>query len=239
MLGSLTCESSDGLLKVSVGAGFSDELRNTIKEDVIGSIVSIQYNQISKDAVSAIWLEQEYSEQNQSEIIEDWMQIINKFTSLSDDTWTALDDKAHRDFAEFRHTLPEKVFEIITRNDQHKVGLDTAVPNHYLKNMYLNFLTNTEKFNLDKVIYGHIGNNHLHANVFFRNESERINAELFYEECIKYVLSVGGTVSAEHGIGKLKVKYLEMMFGKSSIEQMTSIKRVLDEANILNIGNLF
>ncbi len=49
LLGSLVCQSSDGLLNVAVGTGFSDELRKSIKEDIIGSIITVQYNQIIKD----------------------------------------------------------------------------------------------------------------------------------------------------------------------------------------------
>lgn len=50
ILGSLICESSDGLVKVDVGTGFSDQLRNEIKEDIVGSIISVQYNQLISNA---------------------------------------------------------------------------------------------------------------------------------------------------------------------------------------------
>jgi len=45
-LGALVCETSDGKLRVNVGTGFSDEQRENIKEDIIGSIITVQYNQI-------------------------------------------------------------------------------------------------------------------------------------------------------------------------------------------------
>jgi D-lactate dehydrogenase (cytochrome) len=48
-----------------------------------------------------------------------------------------------------------------------------------------------------------------------------------------------GTVSAEHGIGKLKKPFLEMMYGKEIVKQFAAIKRVFDPDFILNCGNLF
>ncbi len=197
-----------------------------------------KYNQIDESAIGAIWIEQEIAIENEDQILENWFNFISQYSNLIDDTWTALNDSEHEKFREFRHTLPEKVFEIITRNNQHKVGLDTAVPNPHLKKQYEIILEKVAKFKLDKVIYGHIGNNHLHANVFFRNEAERENAYFFYDEVIAEVLKLGGTVSAEHGIGKLKVKYLREMFGGSGINQMLNIKKIIDKAMILNIGNL-
>ncbi len=198
-----------------------------------------KYPQIDLSAVSAIWVEQEILAELEDEIVGNWFELISNYTSLADDTWAAFNPVDHIRFREFRHTLPEKVFEIVTRNNQHKVGVDAAVPNDCLPKMYSLLVNTAEKYNLDKVIYGHIGNSHLHGNVFFKNENERNNAYLFYDEVIDEVLKMGGTVSAEHGIGKLKVKYLLQMFGKENIEQMRAIKNAIDPNNILNIGNLF
>jgi D-lactate dehydrogenase (cytochrome) len=49
----------------------------------------------------------------------------------------------------------------------------------------------------------------------------------------------GGTISAEHGIGKLKCKYLEKMYGKAAIDEMKAIKRAIDPQWRLNRGTIF
>lgn len=198
-----------------------------------------KYEQIDSSAIAAIWVEQEIISDLEDEIVGNWFELISNYTNLADDTWAALNPSEHIRFREFRHTLPEKVFEIVTRNNQHKVGVDAAVPNACLSKMYELLINTADKYNLDKVIYGHIGNSHLHGNVFFKNENERNNAYLFYDEVIDEVLKMGGTVSAEHGIGKLKVKYLLKMFGNTIIEQMRAVKKSIDPNNILNVGNLF
>lgn len=45
MLGSVTCETSDGLIEVNVGSGFSDEARKMKAEDIVGNIIEVKYNQ--------------------------------------------------------------------------------------------------------------------------------------------------------------------------------------------------
>ena len=48
-LGALVCESSDGVIRVNVGSGYSDEQRDTFGKDVIGKIVTVKYNARIKD----------------------------------------------------------------------------------------------------------------------------------------------------------------------------------------------
>jgi FAD/FMN-containing dehydrogenase len=50
---------------------------------------------------------------------------------------------------------------------------------------------------------------------------------------------MGGTISAEHGVGKLKVALLCEMVGEEAIRQMRELKRLFDPGVILNRGNLF
>ena len=72
-----------------------------------------------------------------------------------------------------------------------------------------------------------------------KNEEEfKLSRKLYGEICSKSV-ELGGTISAEHGIGKLKTKYLLDMFGEENILQMAALKKSLDPNMILNIGNIF
>ena len=52
-------------------------------------------------------------------------------------------------------------------------------------------------------------------------------------------VELGGTVSAEHGLGKRKRGLLEIQYSAAEIEAMKAVKRRLDPAGILNPGNLF
>ena len=92
---------------------------------------------------------------------------------------------------------------------------------------------------MDYVLFGHIGDCHLHANIF---TSEKLSLEKslsIYDACIDKGLSFGGTVSAEHGIGKLKKKYLKRLYDKRAINEMRDVKQALDPLWLLGVGNMF
>jgi len=52
-------------------------------------------------------------------------------------------------------------------------------------------------------------------------------------------VSRGGTVSAEHGIGKIKHAFMEIMVGEPGLREMARVKSIFDPAGILNRGNIF
>ena len=63
--------------------------------------------------------------------------------------------------------------------------------------------------------------------------------ERVVDTTIRHVLSMGGTVAAEHGIGKLKRRWLELQLGGTQLGMMRAVKRELDPLGILAPGNLF
>lgn len=190
-------------------------------------------------AASAIWIEQEYSKEFEDELLTKWFNLINQYTKFADETWTAMSDKEHEKFREFRHQLPLKIVEINRKNNQQKFGTDIAVPNIKLKEFYKFLLARIKQINVDYVIYGHIGNSHFHANIFYKNEKELELSNEFYDDSVDKVLELHGTVSAEHGIGKIKKKYLLRMYGEKNIQEMKQIKKSLDDKYILGLGTLF
>ena len=64
-------------------------------------------------------------------------------------------------------------------------------------------------------------------------------AKHIYGRLIAQSMMLGGTVSAEHGIGKLKSHYLYVMYGERYINEMSELKAAFDVKNILNRGNMF
>jgi D-lactate dehydrogenase (cytochrome) len=92
---------------------------------------------------------------------------------------------------------------------------------------------------LDYVIFGHIGDCHLHANILPKTDEESVLAKHIYGRCIAQAVTLGGVVSAEHGIGKLKAKYLNVMMGERYINEMIELKHAFDPKGILGRGNMF
>jgi D-lactate dehydrogenase (cytochrome) len=140
---------------------------------------------------------------------------------------------------EFRHALPVSVNERIVKYKQRKVGTDMAVPDEKFVS-FLNFYR--QKLNeseLDYVIFGHIGDNHLHANILPKDETEAKKAKHLYGRFVAQAIMLGGTISAEHGIGKLKSKYLKAMYGERFLNEMAELKKAFDPNGILGRGNMF
>ncbi|MCM8798967.1 MAG: FAD-binding oxidoreductase, partial [Candidatus Omnitrophica bacterium] len=191
------------------------------------------------DIETALLVEQEYTPENQNAVLDEWVNFLDKKGILLENSWFSQTDKEKEFFQEFRHTLPELVNRMVKRNGFPKIGTDLAVPEEKFLSTYRFYQKLLKETKLEYVIFGHIGDNHLHINILPKNEEEFIKTKNIYTEMVKKVVEMGGTVSAEHGIGKLKHKYLEMMFGEGAIKEMAYLKKQLDPALILGLDNIF
>ena len=93
------------------------------------------------------------------------------------------------------------------------------------------------------VWYGHIGDGNLHLNIL---KPENLQIEEFKERCNEVstdifdaIKTLGGSVSAEHGVGTLKAPYLDYSKSDSEIDAMRAIKAIFDPDGILNPGKVF
>ena len=89
------------------------------------------------------------------------------------------------------------------------------------------------------VIFGHIGDAHVHVNVLPRSGEEASRAAALILDLARDAVRLGGTVSAEHGLGKRKAHLLALQYTAGEIEAMRSIKRRLDPQWLLGRGTLF
>ncbi|MCM8765961.1 MAG: FAD-binding oxidoreductase, partial [Candidatus Omnitrophica bacterium] len=202
-------------------------------------LLRTKFPQIPQDIETALLVEQEYTPENQNAVLDEWVNFLDKKGILLENSWFSQTDKEKEFFQEFRHTLPELVNRMVKRNGFPKIGTDLAVPEEKFLSTYRFYQKLLKETKLEYVIFGHIGDNHLHINILPKNEEEFIKTKNIYTEMVKKVVEMGGTVSAEHGIGKLKHKYLEMMFGEGAIKEMAYLKKQLDPALILGLDNIF
>ncbi|HEX2963287.1 MAG TPA: FAD-linked oxidase C-terminal domain-containing protein, partial [Ignavibacteriales bacterium] len=114
-----------------------------------------------------------------------------------------------------------------------------AVPDEAFKGFYHELQSKVENAGLNYIIYGHFGNSHAHLNMLPENEDQFKEAKKLYMEICRRAVELKGTISAEHGVGKLKKEYLMMMYGEENIKQMAHLKMSLDPNKLLGLGNIF
>src|SRR6185503_930120 len=114
-----------------------------------------------------------------------------------------------------------------------------AVPDEEFAGMLQFYQQALRGGDLRYTIFGHIGDNHVHVNILPRDDREAAKAWAIYRTFIRRAVDADGTISAEHGIGKLKREYLRELYGDEHLREMARLKLALDPAAILGRGNIF
>jgi D-lactate dehydrogenase (cytochrome) len=168
-----------------------------------------------------------------------WLALIERHAALADESWFATGETDQAKLREFRHALPVLMNEWFARHQQRKVSTDMSVPDEAFPEMLRFYKETLRASELRYTIFGHIGDNHVHVNILPRDDNEATRARAIYVEFLKRAAALGGTLSAEHGIGKLKRDYLRLFFSEEHLREMAALKRAFDPAGILGRGNMF
>jgi len=223
---------------------FSGESLDLLRNVQSKNPTLINMPQIPFKARSAIFFDLPYSENNLIPYFEKIGKLAKQCNTTLETSWSGYDNREFARFKHFRHALPETVNTIIAERkrhypDLHKLGTDMCVPEEKLDEMMKYYHSVLREAALEYVIFGHIGDNHVHLNILPKNTEELEHGlkiyKLFAEKAVEY----GGSVSAEHGIGKIKIEFLKFMYSEEEIEQMRAVKRALDPLLLFNSGNIF
>ena len=201
--------------------------------------ISEKFPETPGDAAGAIFFEQETNADLEDTLLEQWNELLERNNADLERSWFTTNDQDREKMRAFRHALPVSVNEHVVRNKQRKIGTDMAVPDEKFAGFLRFYKQTLDASGLDYVIFGHIGDNHLHANILPKDAAEAEQARHLYGRFIAQSVMLGGTISAEHGIGKLKSKYLQVMMGERYINEMAELKRAFDPKGILGRGNVF
>ncbi|NQT30510.1 MAG: FAD-binding oxidoreductase [Candidatus Saganbacteria bacterium] len=199
------------------------------------------YPHIPEGVKAAVYIEQEITAQNENTYLEDWAQLLEKYKASIDSCWLGMDSAKKEELKNFRHAIPEHINELFKTHKLVKLATDIAVPTDKFKEMY-DFYTsslNPPGSSLFNIKFGHIGENHLHVNLLPKSSEEKIAAKGLILKFVKKAISLGGTISAEHGVGKIKHQYLKEMYGQAGIDDMIRIKKTFDPNLILGRNNMF
>ena len=174
--------------------------------------------------------------------LDEWLALADAHGAQTDDVLVFDGDAALRDARRMRHAVPATMNE---RGASHraaggrKLSTDWAVPYRRLADAIAHARRLADDAGIDQAVtYGHAGNGHPHQNFIARDAAERERIEQVIGATLEHVLTLGGTVAAEHGIGKVKRRWLPLQATPMQLGVMRAVKRELDPDGILAPGNV-
>ncbi len=199
---------------------------------------------IPEDAGSALFfdLPMDGNLEHSYEVLEG---LLKKYGATLDDSWCGYELKDRQRFFAFRHSVPQTIFEYVARlkgssaPQINKMGTDMSVPLDRLDEMMGYYDSILRAYDLEYVIFGHIGNGHPHVEIILKDMDDFRRAKLAYTDLAAKAIELGGSPSAEHGIGKMKVSYVDMMYGTAGVTEIWNVKRTMDPGDRFNFGNVF
>ena len=231
----------DSPIKMDFMEYFGPNAIDMIKERA-GS-AGIKVPAMKDDTRAIVFFEFSFTPDNMEEMVMGLEELLMKNNTSSESSWAGMDRSELAKMKTVRHFVPETVNGIIAQrkaqySEIHKIRTDMAVPDEALRNYLQYYISTLDEQGMEYVMWGHIGDNHIHVNMLPRNNEEVKQGMDNYMAFAKRAIELGGTVAAEHGIGKLKRAFLEAMYGEKGISEMQAVKKSLDSKWLINRGNM-
>ena len=217
-----------------------DELRLLEYLDENGlALLRPSYQEIPLGCRAALMVEQNLSSQEDSGV-DKWADRVEQAGGDMEGSWFGFSSADQERFRAFRHLLPAMIVDQVRKNGFPKFGTDFAVPVVHSREIHSFLRGECQKRMPGKyTIFGHAGDANNHINLLPQDRPDADACEKLMDDCARRVLELGGTIAAEHGIGKLKIHLLEMMYSQEDIESMRQVKLRLDPDWLLGRGTLF
>lgn len=197
------------------------------------------YAEIPTGARAALLVEESLRSQDDEEV-DAWTRRLAEQGAFEEESWFGFSAADRERFREFRHTLSVTVTDAARRNGFPKFATDFAVPIDRNQDLHNYYKRRCEALlPVQYTIFGHVGDANNHVNLLPLSSEQAREVESVMREFAEYVVSVGGTVAAEHGIGKSKTDLLKLMYSAAEIDAMRDVKRHLDPDWLLGQGNIF
>ncbi len=119
---------------------------------------------------------------------------------------------------------------------------DTVVPRSKMPELIKGVKKICGEAGITSICYGHAGDGNVHVNILKEDLTDEYwnkHIDKAITEIFELTVSLGGTISGEHGIGYSQKKYLSIAIDKPTMILLKSIKSVFDPNNILNPGKIF
>lgn len=199
------------------------------------NILRDRYPEFPREADAALLLEADGAID-----LDAWLDRLHRATALTEQSWFATSAADRERFRRLRHALAEVVNATVAQHGFMKMGTDYVVPLERNREMLAFYRQRLDRERpLRYVMYGHIGDAHVHVNMLPSTQQEAATATALLTEFAAHAVELGGAVSGEHGLGKRKAHFLALQYSPQQIQAMIEVKRRLDPQWLLGRGNLF
>jgi FAD/FMN-containing dehydrogenase len=203
------------------------------------ALLRARYPDIPAAAGAALLIEQNLRSEDDEEV-DLWTARLSDSAAFEDESWFGFTAADRERFREFRHALPTSVLDLTRRSGFQRFGTDFAVPLDRTRDLYAYYVRHCDEVVPARYfIFGHVGDANVHVDLIPATPEQAKKTEELMHHLARYVVSLGGTVAAEHGIGKVKTDLLKLMYSPAEIEAMREVKRRLDPEWLLGRGTIF
>jgi glycolate oxidase len=122
---------------------------------------------------------------------------------------------------------------------KHKLSEDIAVPRSAIPAVIEKLKAMGAELGLTVATYGHAGDGNLHANILFDSQDQRPMVELALRRMAELAVSVGGTITGEHGVGLAKKDLVPLEQSQGVLLLQRQLKALFDPKGLLNPGKIF
>jgi glycolate oxidase len=190
----------------------------------------------SSDAEAQLFIEVDgnYTESLEKDIMQ-IAEVLEEFNPL--DVVLAEDEQKVQDVWSLRRGIGEAVKSISPYKEE-----DTVVPRANMTKLIKGVKEISSRYGITTICYGHSGDGNIHVNILkdkLDDETWEKNIDKAITDIFELTVSLGGTISGEHGIGYSQKKYLPIALSQAELELMKKIKLIFDPQNILNPGKIF
>jgi glycolate oxidase len=202
--------------------------------EAIAAIEKLKPVGLPKDAEAILLIE---LDGHPSTITKEAEKIVDICRQLGAEIKKAEDEDARNQLWASRRAISPALYQIRPA----KINEDIVVPRNMVTEMLKRLRRLSEESGIKIVNFGHAGDGNIHVNIMVdkADNDEYTKGLSLVEQIFKDTLSLGGTISGEHGIGLTKAGYIGMELSKKELEIMGAIKKVFDPRNILNPGKIF
>jgi len=200
-------------------------------------LIAQRYPDLPATAMAALIVEQ-IVESNDD--LDAWVDRLEQQGALTEQSWFGSSDYDRERFRKFRHALPETCLAITQRNGFPSLGTDFSVPVDRNREMMANYRAHMDKIMPGHYcIFGHMGDGHPHVNMLPASQDEYDAGMAALDVFARQAAALGGSVVAEHGLGKKKARFLPIQYTAEQIAAMKAIKSRLDPDWRLGQGTFF